>query len=212
MVGPALIGNMLQADQATLAAGAALLACLLLTIVAVRESRPRTASHHQQHQHAQQQQQQVQQQSTPAQAAATTGRTPAGGSPPPAAGSGGAAVLLPSPAAAAAAVAARRRAPWDVLVSMGRSWRLINSSSLFRRLALCMAVIGVVSEGIQDMLLQYLQVTLGYTTGDTTLLITILGAANFCVQVRPVRWCRGSLGADCCASLPLRCSHSQAQA
>jgi hypothetical protein len=29
---------------------------------------------------------------------------------------------------------------------MGRSWALINSSSMFRRLALCMAIVGIVSE------------------------------------------------------------------
>jgi hypothetical protein len=56
-----------------------------------------------------------------------------------------AAVLTPSPAAVATA-AGRRRRPLDVFKSMGRSWVLINSSSLFRRLALCMAVVGVVSE------------------------------------------------------------------
>jgi len=54
------------------------------------------------------------------------------------------AVLSPSPAAVA--TAASRRRPLDVFRSMGRSWALINSSSLFRRLALCMAVVGVVSE------------------------------------------------------------------
>jgi hypothetical protein len=40
-----------------------------------------------------------------------------------------------------------------------------------------------VAEGIQDMLLQYLQLALGFNTADTSLLITILGGANFCVQV-----------------------------
>jgi phosphatidylglycerophosphate synthase len=54
-------------------------------------------------------------------------------------------VLGPSPAALATA-AGRRRRPLDVFRSMGRSWALINSSSLFRRLALCMAVVGIVSE------------------------------------------------------------------
>jgi hypothetical protein len=56
-----------------------------------------------------------------------------------------AAVLTPSPAVVATA-AGRRRRPLDVFKSMGRSWVLINSSSLFRRLALCMAVVGIVSE------------------------------------------------------------------
>lgn len=56
-----------------------------------------------------------------------------------------AAVLSPSPATVAAG-AARRRHPLDLFRSMGRSWALVNSSSMFRRLALCMAVVGIVSE------------------------------------------------------------------
>lgn len=55
------------------------------------------------------------------------------------------AVLTPSPAAVATA-ATRRRHPKDLFRSMARSWSLINSSSMFRRLALCMAVVGIVSE------------------------------------------------------------------
>lgn len=56
-----------------------------------------------------------------------------------------AAVLNPSPAAVATA-ASHRRHFLDVFQSFRRSWDLINSSSLFRRLALCMAVVGIVSE------------------------------------------------------------------
>lgn len=36
--------------------------------------------------------------------------------------------------------------PLDALLSLQRSWQLITSSSLFVRLALCMAIVGVVSE------------------------------------------------------------------
>lgn len=40
----------------------------------------------------------------------------------------------------------RRTRPLDALLSLRKSWALINSSSLFKRLALCMAIVGVVSE------------------------------------------------------------------
>lgn len=92
-------------------------------------------------------------------------------------------------------------------MSLGRSWALINSSVLFQRLAICMAVVGIVQEvrlfvgllvvcasaqvlwmrartgmssavccagyalplqpqGIQDMLVQYLQLVVGFNTAD----------------------------------------------
>jgi hypothetical protein len=38
-------------------------------------------------------------------------------------------------------------------------------------------------QGIQDMLLQYLQLVMGFSTADQATLITVLGAGNFAVQV-----------------------------
>lgn len=38
-------------------------------------------------------------------------------------------------------------------------------------------------QGIQDMLLQYLQLVMGFNTVDQAVLITVLGAGNFVVQV-----------------------------
>eukprot|EP00775_Hariotina_reticulata_P002210 gene2210-2525_t len=76
----------------------------------------------------------------------------------------------------------RRPRPLDALLSFGKSWRLINSSTLFQRLAVCMVIVGIVSEGIQDMLVQYLQLVLGFTTSDQSLLFTILGGTQMIVQ------------------------------
>jgi hypothetical protein len=81
------------------------------------------------------------------------------------------------------AAASWKLRPLDALLSLQRSWALITSSSLFKRLALCMAIVGVVSEGIQDMLIQYLQLVVGFNTADQSLLFTLLGAANLVVQV-----------------------------
>eukprot|EP00879_Flechtneria_rotunda_P003588 GHRR01003823.1.p1 GENE.GHRR01003823.1~~GHRR01003823.1.p1 ORF type:complete len:579 (+),score=133.93 GHRR01003823.1:157-1893(+) len=88
----------------------------------------------------------------------------------------------------------RRPRPLDACMSVGRSWALINSRSLFRRLAVCMAIVGVVSEGIQDMLIQYLQLTVGFNTSDTGLMITIMGAANLVVQAVLLPWLTALLG------------------
>lgn len=38
-------------------------------------------------------------------------------------------------------------------------------------------------QGVQDMLIQYLQLVVGFNTSDQSLLITVLGAANLLVQV-----------------------------
>jgi hypothetical protein len=72
-------------------------------------------------------------------------------------------------------------------MSLGKSWALINSCSLFQKLALCVAITGIVSEGIQDLLVQYLQLVVGFNTADQALLFTIIGAANLVVQVRPIQ-------------------------
>ncbi|WIA11611.1 hypothetical protein OEZ85_011715 [Tetradesmus obliquus] len=92
---------------------------------------------------------------------------------------GSAAAVLPGCPPAASSWKLR---PLDALLSLQRSWQLITSSSLFVRLALCMAIVGVVSEGIQDMLIQYLQLVVGFNTADQSLLFTLLGAANLVVQ------------------------------
>jgi hypothetical protein len=71
----------------------------------------------------------------------------------------------------------------SAFLSLQRSWALINSCSLFKKLALCVAITGMVQEGIQDLLVQYLQLTTGFTTADQGLLFMIIGAANLVVQV-----------------------------
>lgn len=43
-------------------------------------------------------------------------------------------------------------------------------------------------QGIQDMLLQYLQLVIGFNTADQTVLITVIGGTNFVVQVRHGAW------------------------
>jgi MFS family permease len=84
--------------------------------------------------------------------------------------------------------------PLDACLSLRKSWALINSSTLFRRLALCMAIVGIVAEGIQDMLVQYLQLVVGFNTSDQSLLIVVLGGANLLVQAALLPWLVSLLG------------------
>ena len=46
----------------------------------------------------------------------------------------------------------------------------------------------MVQEGIQDLLVQYLQLVTGFTTADQGLLFVIIGAANLVVQVSMEGW------------------------
>jgi hypothetical protein len=85
-------------------------------------------------------------------------------------------------------------------MSLGKSWALINSCSLFQKLALCVAITGIVSEGIQDLLVQYLQLVVGFNTADQALLYTIIGAANLVVQVRRIVELSSLLGGCNCDS------------
>lgn len=47
----------------------------------------------------------------------------------------------------------------------------------------CVCIPYVCPQGIQDMLLQYLQLVMGFNTHDQAVLITVIGAGNFTVQV-----------------------------
>lgn len=72
--------------------------------------------------------------------------------------------------------------PLDALLSLRRSCALLVSRDLFVRLAICMAVASVVSEAVQDVLVQYLQLVAGFTTQDQGLLFVVIGACNLLVQ------------------------------
>lgn len=47
----------------------------------------------------------------------------------------------------------------------------------------CVCIPYVCPQGIQDMLLQYLQLVMDFNTHDQAVLITVIGAGNFTVQV-----------------------------
>jgi hypothetical protein len=47
----------------------------------------------------------------------------------------------------------------------------------------CVFISHVCPQGIQDMLLQYLQLVMGFNSHDQAVLITVIGTGNFTVQV-----------------------------
>ncbi|KAI8462492.1 MAG: major facilitator superfamily domain-containing protein [Monoraphidium minutum] len=91
--------------------------------------------------------------------------------------------LPPSAAARGRQQPAVRARPLSAVLSMGRSWALINSRPFFRRLALCVAILGVVQGGVGELIVQYLQLTLGFTTRDQGALFVVLGGCNLVVQI-----------------------------
>ena len=94
-------------------------------------------------------------------------------------------------AAAASAAGPRRRrgaaatlsaALLPALPSLRRSWGLVTGRRLFRRLAVTLAIVGAVQGGVQELVVQYLQLRLGFTTADQGALFVVLGASNLAVQ------------------------------
>ncbi len=68
--------------------------------------------------------------------------------------------------------------PWAFVANM----KQLASNRLFQQLALCVLLTGIVSEGIADTLVQYLQLTVGFTTRDNGLLFFVLGLSGLLVQ------------------------------
>ena len=78
-----------------------------------------------------------------------------------------------SRAGSAAAPAAR---------SAAAGLRVLRRSPLFLRLTACVVLTGVASEGLNELLAQYLQVRLGFQTADQAAVLIVFGAASFAVQ------------------------------
>lgn len=81
-----------------------------------------------------------------------------------------------------------------MLVGFVKCYKIINKNRLFQKLAFCMAVSGIIAEGIQDLLVQYLQLTVDFTPQDQGLLFTIIGAGNLLVQSFILAWLAPLIG------------------
>eukprot|EP00891_Asterochloris_glomerata_P006385 jgi/Astpho2/6385/Aster-06047 len=73
------------------------------------------------------------------------------------------------------------------VVARWSSMKILLRSTLFKRLTLCIMISGVVAEGLQDLLIQYLQEKLGFDTRDQGTLFIIYGVAGLGVQTLLLR-------------------------
>mmetsp|Transcript_39772 Transcript_39772/g.118374 ORF Transcript_39772/g.118374 Transcript_39772/m.118374 type:complete len:610 (-) Transcript_39772:1609-3438(-) len=70
-----------------------------------------------------------------------------------------------------------------MLASLTNGWRILASSSWYMKLALIWALFSAMSSGAQDTLLQYLQLTLGFTTHDQAELLVVMASCSLAVKV-----------------------------
>jgi hypothetical protein len=69
---------------------------------------------------------------------------------------------------------------WDGLQD---SLSVLTRNSLFFKLALTMAASGVVFESLQDLLFNYLMLTLNFTAASNAIVMVLLGICGLLVQV-----------------------------
>lgn len=74
--------------------------------------------------------------------------------------------------------------PWKLgfLSATYRSLCILRRNSLFVRLTVVIMISAVVSEGLQDLLLQYLQIKIGFLAKDISVLFMIFGSGALLVQ------------------------------
>ncbi|GAB4814357.1 hypothetical protein N2152v2_001403 [Parachlorella kessleri] len=69
-----------------------------------------------------------------------------------------------------------------VFAGSGRALKILMRSSLFKKLTVCMMLSGTVSEGIQDLLIQYLQLKMAFGVKDQAKIFMTFGACGLLVQ------------------------------
>lgn len=72
--------------------------------------------------------------------------------------------------------------PATILFSAWKSLAILRRNKLFVRLTIILMMTAVVSEGLQDLLIQYLQIKLGFRPKDNSQLFVILGMSSLIVQ------------------------------
>lgn len=93
-----------------------------------------------------------------------------------------------------------------VALSTLRAARILLRSPLFKRLTLCMMLTGVVSEGLQDLLVQYLKLKIGFGVADVVSRgVSVLHAAALRRTTSIHCWlhcCSGGGAVVLCACMP----------
>lgn len=79
-------------------------------------------------------------------------------------------------------IPSRTPGPRAVIASTWRAMAILRRNDLFIRLTAVLMVGAVVSEGVQDVLIQYLQIKLNFKAKDVSLLFMSFGASSLLVQ------------------------------
>ncbi|KAK9805583.1 hypothetical protein WJX72_006405 [[Myrmecia] bisecta] len=100
------------------------------------------------------------------------------------------AVVLPESLSASAKCAARARQDAGVRGLAGRwaAMRILGRSSLFIKLTICVMLSGVVAEGLSDLLIQFFQIKLGFTTQDQAMVFIVYGGCGLLVNTILLRF------------------------
>eukprot|EP00191_Tetraselmis_sp_GSL018_P019196 CAMPEP_0177591420 /NCGR_PEP_ID=MMETSP0419_2-20121207/7988_1 /TAXON_ID=582737 /ORGANISM="Tetraselmis sp., Strain GSL018" /LENGTH=576 /DNA_ID=CAMNT_0019082161 /DNA_START=84 /DNA_END=1813 /DNA_ORIENTATION=+ len=83
-----------------------------------------------------------------------------------------------SRAEARASAAAAAAADTGALSGLASTWRIVMRSRLFLTLTAVMMVVGVVQEGLMDLLMQYLQIKVSFGVADNSAVLMVVGVGG----------------------------------
>ncbi|KAK9805503.1 hypothetical protein WJX72_001711 [[Myrmecia] bisecta] len=106
------------------------------------------------------------------------------------------AVFVPESLSASAKSAAqvRQDAGEQGLAGRWAAMRILSRSPLFIKLTVCLMLSGVVAEGLQDLLIQFFQIKLGFTTQDQAMVFIVYGGCGLVINTVLLRYLLLCLG------------------
>uniref|UniRef100_A0A061RDA5 Mfs general substrate transporter n=1 Tax=Tetraselmis sp. GSL018 TaxID=582737 RepID=A0A061RDA5_9CHLO len=104
-----------------------------------------------------------------------------------------------SRAEARASAAAAAAADTGALSGLASTWRIVMRSRLFLTLTAVMMVVGVVQEGLMDLLMQYLQIKVSFGVADNSAVLMVVGVGGLVSQVLLLRPLLHLLGEKRCS-------------
>lgn len=85
-------------------------------------------------------------------------------------------------ATAEAEASARRLGVGRVFASFASTWAIVMRSRLFLTLTVIMMMVGIVQEGLQDLIMQYLQIKVGFGVADNSAVLVVVGVGGLISQ------------------------------
>eukprot|EP00873_Tetraselmis_striata_P000180 jgi/Tetstr1/420444/TSEL_011557.t1 len=96
--------------------------------------------------------------------------------------------------AAAVRAAASARGVGSLLSSFTSTWAIVMRSRLFLTLTVVMMMVGIVQEGLQDLIMQYLQIKVGFGVADNSAVLIVVGVGGLVSQTLLLRPLLAALG------------------